>query len=108
MQKQLFMVSYESSMWLGGEDDVLVWALDEMQAKDLAAEHMQAHMRELFADEYNGYELEFGAEADETAYTVTEVAYFNEQHEDWKFYQTANYSEQYVLANFPVIGTPLY
>ena len=102
MPKQLFIITYEGSIWCGASDTrVCVWALNEDDAKDLASKHMEEEMRELFADEY-AVLLQLGKGADEDcAYSVNSVEVFDEHNENWKHFcdpaQQANF--------YPIIGS---
>ncbi len=102
MTKQLFIITYGLSTWCGtARTCVCVWALDEDDAKDLASEHMEEEMRELFADDY-AVLLQLGKEADEDcAYSVNSVEILDGYNENWK-----NYWDPVQQANFyPIIGS---
>jgi hypothetical protein len=61
MDKQLFLITYESAHWCGASDTkVVVWAEDGVDAIFKASDHMEDEMWELFADEY----MDDGSEGD--------------------------------------------
>lgn len=99
MKKELFIIEYECAHWCGGNSCVVVWAENKAHAEILAEYHMDESMRELFSDEYND---EDGEEYDqECAYTVNSVEFFDEKHEQWKYFCDPSQAEFY-----PVIGEP--
>lgn len=81
---KLWLIDYESSQWCGGQSNVVVHAEDADHAQELASEHMDEAMRELFADHYDG-ESEDACE-NEQAYSVNKVEEFNPDHDEWKFF----------------------
>ena len=50
--KQLYIISYESAHWCGGQSNCVVWANNEDEAQELAVFHMDEMMQELFSSEY--------------------------------------------------------
>ena len=98
--KQLYLIEYDCAHWAGASDYVVVWAYSPSHAEVLAESHMEEHMRELYADEYNDDEEE-GNFDDECAYMVQSVEEFGPEHEAWKWYQDPGQAEFY-----PVIGEP--
>ncbi len=70
MQKQLYVIEYESAHWCGGQSHCVAWANSDHEAEDEAASFMESHMRELFSD---GHEDEdFDGDGD-PAYSVIRV-----------------------------------
>lgn len=95
----LWLIDYESSQWCGGPSHVVVVADSKDEALDIACEHMESEMRELFWDEYADEMFEIGVDNDECAYSVNSCEPFDETHEDWQFYIDPS-QEQF----FPTIG----
>lgn len=94
--KQLYIIEYESLHWCGGKSNVVVYASDEDDATELAEEHMDLEMRDLFLTEYEEQpELE-----DEPAYSVNSVEEFNPEHDQWKFF----IDETQRISFYPIIG----
>lgn len=52
MQKQLYIIEYESAHWCGGASHCVVWATSEDEARDIADPFMDEMMRELFSSEH--------------------------------------------------------
>lgn len=84
-----FLITYESSQWCGAADTHVIvhGAMNETHAEDVASDHMESEMRELFSDEYA--DEDEGWEYDGCAYSVTSVEVFDESHEQWQFFQDA-------------------
>jgi hypothetical protein len=97
MNKQLYIIDYESSQWCGGASHCVVWATDVDDAVDEASDYMEDEMRELFADEYNDEDEE--CDVNECAYSVNAVESFDETHEYWKFYMDTEQSQFFPLVN---------
>ena len=51
MQKQLYIIEYESARWCGGASHCVVWAISEDEAALDADAFMEESMLELFSDE---------------------------------------------------------
>jgi predicted glycosyl hydrolase (DUF1957 family) len=85
MDKQLFLITYESAHWCGASDTkVVVWAEDGVDAIFKASDHMEDEMWELFADEY----MDDGSEdrPEDSLVHVIEVVEFTPSHEEWKYF----------------------
>lgn len=83
----LYLITYESAHWCGASDTHCVVRADsEEDALELADEHMDSEMRELFSDEYTADEEENGEYCAECAYSLTSIEEFDESHECWKYY----------------------
>lgn len=95
-QKALYLIEFESAHWAGAPEYCVVIAKDEHQAEELASEHMEEVMRELYWDEYHDEGLE---SYQDSAYSVISVEYFDEKHECWKYYLDETQSQF-----FPLIG----
>mgnify|MGYP000104832216 CR=1 FL=1 len=98
MNKQLYIIDYESSQWCGGQSHCVVWAENEDDAVIQAENHMHDEMTELFSDEYEDEGLDQDAEC---AYAVNSIEILDENNEHWEFFQDPNQSQFY-----PVIGEP--
>ena len=97
MQKQLYIIEYESSQWCGGASHCVAWATSEDDAENEASMWMEESMRELFDSEYSTEAEHEGFE--ECAYTVNfvklmEGSGFEEYYADLKqrenFYPCVN------------------
>lgn len=98
MNKQLYIIDYESCRICGGQSHCVVWAENEDDAVILASDHMEDEMRELFSDHYEDEDIDPDAEG---AVTVNSVEILDENNEHWEFFQDPNQSSFY-----PVIGEP--
>lgn len=58
MTKELYIIEYESMHWCGGGSHCLVWAESGDEAIELASDHMEESMRELFSDEIEEDDLD--------------------------------------------------
>ncbi len=67
MEKQLYVIEYESSQWCGGQSYCVAWAVSEDDAENEASIWMEESMRELFSSEYDE------EDNDDCAYTVNSV-----------------------------------
>lgn len=102
MTKQLFIIDYECAHWCGGPSNVVVWAEDADDAREVASYHMEEEMRELFSDEYRDECDEEDCEhSDESAVTINSVEEFGPDHEEWQFFLDPSQSQFY-----PIIGEP--
>lgn len=107
MTKQLYLIEYENAHWCGGSLNVVVWAIDEDNARDVAEQHMQQEQYELFMDQYDDVDGEFDGdqdaadEASACAFVVNSVEEFDENHDQWEFFKDETQESFY-----PVIGTP--
>lgn len=103
MNKQLFIIEYESAHWCGGQSHCVVWAVNADDAKLEAGLHMDEHMYELFQDEYDDERDEDGNGEydDEQCYTVNWCELLTVEHSHWPYYEDPSQSEFY-----PEIGTP--
>lgn len=104
MNKQLWIIEYENAHWCGGELHCVVWAEDETEAEDLAAEHMEQEQRELFDDHYSpswddGDDHDLQDMDNEQAYSVVSVepligsefeVYYNDPVQRENFYPCVN------------------
>ena len=91
MTKQLFIITYGLSTWCGtARTCVCAWSHHEVAAREVAAEHMEVAMRELFMYTDDG-----------CAYSVNSVEILDGYNENWK-----NYWDPVQQANFyPIIGS---
>lgn len=96
MTKQLYLIDYECAHWCGGQSNVVVWAEDEDDAREVASYHMEEEMRELFSDEYEDEEHD-----DESSVSVNSVEEFGPAHDEWRFFLDPSQSQFY-----PIIGEP--
>lgn len=90
MQKQLYIIEYESAHWCGGESHCVTWAHNPEEAVENAESHMDQEMRELFSDEYRdeyGNELEDDWVLDECAFIVNSVEVLDKANSHWEYYQ---------------------
>lgn len=69
MEKELYIIDYESSQWCGGGLYCVAWATSEDEAVMEADNWMEESQRELFSDQYEDDECN----EDECAYTVNSV-----------------------------------
>ena len=98
MNKQLYIIDYESSQWCGGQSHCVVWATDVDDAVIQASDHMEDEMRELFSDEYEDEDIDPDMES---AVAVNSVEILDEKNEHWEFFNHATQAQFY-----PVIGEP--
>lgn len=104
MNKQLYIIEYESAHFCGGESHCVVWAVNADDAQLEAGLHMEESMRELFRDEYNDEfedSEEYGLYDDESAYVINWCEPLTVQHPHWVYYTNPTQQDFY-----PVIGTP--
>lgn len=95
--KKLYLINYESAQWCGGDSHCVARAYNCEYAVDVASEHMDTEMLELFSDEI---EEEYGEDGlDEQAYIVISVEEFGPEHKHWKWFNDETQSQFY-----PVIG----
>ena len=90
MQKQLYIIEYDSAHWCGGESHCVTWAESPDQAVLQAERHMDETMRELFADEYADCYDENTCEGyydEEAAFAVISVEVLDERNPHWDYYQ---------------------
>lgn len=96
MEKQLYVIEYESSQWCGGGLYCVAWATSEEEAVLEADVWMEESERELFSDEYADDE---GCNDEECAYTVNSVQlmagsefeeYYNMPDQRAEFYPCVN------------------
>ncbi len=99
--KTRFLIDYENAHWCGGQLNVVVWANDEEDARDVASDHMEEEQRALFEDHYNNPD-EDEDYSDESAVSITSVEEFNETHDQWEFFM--NPSQR--AAFYPEVGQP--
>jgi hypothetical protein len=69
MEKQLYVIEYESSQWCGGGLYCVAWATSEEDAENEASLWMEESMRELFSSEYDDEDCN----DEDCAYTVNSV-----------------------------------
>ena len=94
MDKQLFLITYESAHWCGASDTkVVVYAESSGDALIKASDHMEEEMWELFADEYMDDGLEDRPE--DSLVSVSNVEEFDQNHEEWKYFKDPSQSQFY-------------
>lgn len=99
---KLFIISYESSQWCGGQSHCLVYAFNENQAEELASHWMDESMRELFSSEYQD-DLDDGGDLDaDSAFTVHSVEELTPEHEMWQYVQDEVQQRNF----YPYVNTP--
>ncbi len=95
MTKQLYLIEYENAHWCGGSLNVVVWATDEENAREVAESHMDECQRDLFSAEFDEEpELE-----EDCSYTINSVEEFNEAHDEWQFFTDPTQESFY-----PIVG----
>ncbi len=96
--KKLFLIEYENMHWCGGSLNVVVWAIDEDDAREVAEDHMETEQRELFMAE-----LEDEPELEEdSAHTVNSVEEFDPSHDQWQWFADPQQRAHF----YPVVGYP--
>ncbi len=95
MEKQLYIIDYESSQWCGGGLHCVAWATSEDDAVEEASTWMEECQRDLFGSEYNDED----ANDEDCAYTVNSVQlmegsgfeeYYNDLQQRRAFYPCVN------------------
>lgn len=99
---KLFIISYESSQWCGGQSHCLVYAYNESQPEELASFYMDESMRELFSSEYFDDQEDGGDLDEDQAYTVHSVEELTPDHEMWQYVQDPVQQAHF----YPYINSP--
>lgn len=99
MEKQLYLIEYESAHWAGGSSHVVVRAECAKSAEFKAEEHMQSEMEELYSDEYDDHFKEEDEDLleQEAAFHVVSIEKFDESHEYWKYFKDPEQSQFFPL-----------
>jgi len=95
LKLKLYIITYDSAHWCGGELNCVVTAASPEHAVLLAEHHMAECQLELFDDEYQEEEWL----QDECPYQVTSVEVLDPSNEHWEFYNNPSQSSFYPVVS---------